>query len=355
MCISRDLSRADRSHRQGIRGITRQAVSQLHAGLHTELREYRAEVSAHGVDGDAQGGCCGLVGVSLADEGGDAPLSLGEGSPSGRLRGGRSRPFGAAGAGLTHGAISRRVAAVENWLGTTLFERHARGVRLKPDGQRFVGRIEQAFGIIDSAADQWRSPRSPRLVKLSMVPSFAKLWFFERQAALESEAPALRIELDIDHRNVDVAGEQADLAIRYGRGNWRQLEVKPFLPETLYPVAHPALAAQLAKQIRRHGDAALLDIPLLHDSDVTGWRAWFGALDIPLKPRTQDRRFEDYTLVLAAAEAGLGVALARTPLADAYLRRSELVRVSRHEVASPLRYYFRPCEGREPARSAGAD
>jgi LysR family glycine cleavage system transcriptional activator len=61
-------------------------------------------------------------------------------------------------AGLTHGAISRRVAAVENWLGTTLFERHARGVRLTPDGQRFVGRIEQAFGIIDSAANQWRSP-----------------------------------------------------------------------------------------------------------------------------------------------------------------------------------------------------
>src|SRR3984957_2422165 len=53
-------------------------------------------------------------------------------------------------AGLTHGAISRRVAAVENWLGMTLFERHARGVRLTPDGQRFVGRIEQAFGIIDS-------------------------------------------------------------------------------------------------------------------------------------------------------------------------------------------------------------
>ncbi len=36
--------------------------------------------------------------------------------------------------GVTHGAISRRVAAVENWLGMALFERHARGVRLTPDG-----------------------------------------------------------------------------------------------------------------------------------------------------------------------------------------------------------------------------
>jgi LysR family transcriptional regulator, glycine cleavage system transcriptional activator len=247
--------------------------------------------------------------------------------------------------GLTHGAISRRVAAVENWLGMSLFERHARGVRLTPDGQRFVGQIEQAFGIIDSAAHQWRSPRSPRSIKLSVVPAFAKLWFFERQTALESEAPALRIELDIDHHNADIAGGDADLGIRYGRGNWRQLEVKPFLPETLYPVAHPALAAQLTQQRRRRGDVALLDVPLLHDSDVTGWRAWFDALDIAFKPRPQDRRFEDYTLVLAAAEAGLGVALARSPLADAYLGRSKLVRVSRREIASPLRYYFVHAKG----------
>ncbi|HEF5872425.1 TPA: LysR family transcriptional regulator [Burkholderia cenocepacia] len=247
--------------------------------------------------------------------------------------------------GVTHGAISRRVAAVENWLGMALFERHARGVRLTPDGQRFVGRIEQAFAIIDSAADQWRSPRTPRLVRMSVVPAFAQLWLFERQQALESEAPALRIELGIELRNVDIAGGEADLSIRYGRGNWRRLETRPFMPERLYPVAHPRLAAQLARMRRRRGDAALLDMPLLHDSDVTGWRTWFDALGIPFKPRAQDRRFEDYNLVLAAAEAGLGVALARTPLADAYLQRSALVRVSRHEVDSLLSYHFVHAKG----------
>ncbi|KVN43670.1 LysR family transcriptional regulator [Burkholderia territorii] len=247
--------------------------------------------------------------------------------------------------GVTHGTISRRVAAVENWLGMALFERHARGVRLTPDGQRFVGRIEQAFAIIDGAADQWRSPRTPRLVRMSVVPAFAQLWLLERQHALESEAPALRIELGIELRNVDIAGGEADLSIRYGRGNWRQLETREFMPETLYPVAHPRLAAQLAALRRRNGDAALLEMPLLHDSDVTGWRTWFDALGVPFKPRAQDRRFEDYNLVLAAAEAGLGVALARVPLAEAYLRRSALVRVSRHEVESLLRYHFVHAKG----------
>ncbi len=247
--------------------------------------------------------------------------------------------------GVTHGAISRRVAAVENWLGMALFERHARGVRLTPDGQRFVGRIEQAFAIIDGAADQWRSPRTPRLVRMSVVPAFAQLWLLERQHALESEAPALRIELGIELRNVDIAAGEADLSIRYGRGNWRQLETSAFMPETLHPVAHPRLAAQLAARRRRNDAAALLEMPLLHDSDVTGWRTWFDALGIPFKPRAQDRRFEDYNLVLAAAEAGLGVALARTPLADSYLKRSALVRVSRHEVESPLRYHFVHAKG----------
>ncbi|KWE62369.1 LysR substrate-binding domain-containing protein [Burkholderia sp. MSMB2157WGS] len=247
--------------------------------------------------------------------------------------------------GVTHGAISRRVAAVENWLGMALFERHARGVRLTPDGQRFVGRIEQAFAIIDGAADQWRTPRTPRLVRMSVVPAFAQLWLLERQQALENEAPALRIELGIELRNVDIAGGEADLSIRYGRGNWRRLDTRPFMPERLYPVAHPRLAAQLARMRRATGDAALLDMPLLHDSDVTGWRTWFDALGIPFKPRAQDRRFEDYNLVLAAAEAGLGVALARTPLADAYLQRSALVRVSRHEVDSPLSYHFVHAKG----------
>ena len=67
--------------------------------------------------------------------------------------------------GVTHGAISRRVAAVENWLGMTLFERHARGVRMTPDGQRVVGRIEQAFAIIDGAATILNGP-NPLVVVL---------------------------------------------------------------------------------------------------------------------------------------------------------------------------------------------
>lgn len=238
--------------------------------------------------------------------------------------------------GVTHGAISRRISAVENWLGVALFERHGRGVRLTPDGQRFVGRIEHAFQVIDEAADQWRASRTTRAVKISIVPAFAKLWLFDRLAALEGGTPPLQVQIQIENRTVDVAAGEADIAIRYGRGAWPNLDAERLITETLYPVAHPTLAAR----VKGGGIDALLAQPLLHDSDLTGWRAWFAARGVALKPRVQDRRFEDYTLVLAAAEAGLGIALARAPIVDAWLAQSPLVRVSRFSVTCPLAYHL---------------
>lgn len=237
--------------------------------------------------------------------------------------------------GVTHGAISRRIAAVENWLGYPLFERHGRGVRLTPDGQRLLGRIEQAFSIIDGASDQWRPARAPRIVKVSITPAFAQLWLFDRLAALEAGPPPLTVQLDITHRNADVAAGEADIAVRCGRGYWPGLDSRPLLPESLYPVAAPAIAAKLDAG----KSARLLDWPLLHDSDLTGWRTWFGAQGISLKPRPQDRRFEDYGLVLAAAQAGLGIALAREPFSNGWLARNDLVRIGRTAVASPLAYH----------------
>jgi hypothetical protein len=65
--------------------------------------------------------------------------------------------------GTTHGVISRRIGSVANWLGFPLFERHGRGVRLARDGQRFVGRVGQAFSFIDGAIDQRRERRAAKL------------------------------------------------------------------------------------------------------------------------------------------------------------------------------------------------
>jgi DNA-binding transcriptional LysR family regulator len=187
------------------------------------------------------------------------------------------------------------------------------------------------------------------VVRISVVPSFARFWLFDRLADLEREGAGklrLRIEVAVEHRNADVEGGEVDLAIRYGRGAWPGVEVKPLMAERLVPVAR----ADLAERIGPDANVAdLLAHPLLYDSDAVGWRAWLAGTGIErFKPRPHDRRFEDYGLVIAAAQAGLGIALARVPFAEGAVRAAGLVRLSGREAPSPLTYHVvtRPRETR---------
>ena len=167
--------------------------------------------------------------------------------------------------GLTHSAISRRIRAVEVWLGTPLFERHGRGVRLTPAGQRFARTVEQSFDSIVRAAEQWRPHRGVQSVRISVVPSFARLWLLPRLAALQGDPPDLFLDVGTEHQLADLREGGVDLAIRYGAGSWPELQATLLFREELFPVAAPALAARLGA----NADArAILEHALIHDSDA---------------------------------------------------------------------------------------
>lgn len=243
--------------------------------------------------------------------------------------------------GLTPGAVSRRVAAAEGWLGTSLFKRHGRGMQLTPDGQRFLSRIEDAFDLIASAGDPWRGQRGTDVVRVSVVPSFARLWLLPRLRQLElgtNGGQELRVDVAVDYRNMDVEAGEVDVAIRYGRGTWKGVHAERLMDESLIPVANVDLVANLGEDVLPQ---ALLRHPLICDSDAVGWREWLRAHGVDrYRPRAQDRRFEDYGLVIAAAQAGLGIALARVPFADQELEKVGLVKLDSAAVPSPLTYHI---------------
>ncbi|WP_158266483.1 LysR substrate-binding domain-containing protein [Allosphingosinicella deserti] len=238
--------------------------------------------------------------------------------------------------GVTHGAVSRRVAAVEAWLGSAVFERHGRGVRLTPAGQRFTRQVEQALESIERTSERWRPRHGRATLRLSVVPSFAKLWLLPRFPALLRSVPDVRVILSVEHRAVDLDAREADIVVRYGRGDWPGLHVRRLFGETLLPVASPALLQEAGPIL---GIDDLARCPLIHDSDSSQWRAWLAEVSVPYRPRPDDRRFEDYDIVLAAAESGLGLALLRLPLAQAWLDSGRLVAVSDRARANPLSHF----------------
>lgn len=137
--------------------------------------------------------------------------------------------------GVTHGAISRRVAVVEAWLGTPIFERHGRGTRLTPAGQRFTRQVQQALGALEQTSERWRPRHGRATVRLSVVPSFAKLWLLPKLSSLLDTLPEVRLELVVEHRTADLDAGEADVVVRYGRGNWSGLHVRHLFSEMLLP------------------------------------------------------------------------------------------------------------------------
>ncbi len=250
---------------------------------------------------------------------------------------------------LTHGAISRQIAKLESWLGLKVFERNARGVSLTIEGNRLHLRTTEAFALISINSDRWVEPRGTAVVRLASIPSVSGLWLMPRMAALENNPTRLRIVLDVDNRQADLADEGIDLSVRCGRGRIPGRVSVRLFEEHIFPIASPGLATEIGK-----GDPArLLKYPLINDSDASGWRAWFAARDMDYRPRPHDRRFEDYNLVLDAAAHGLGIALARPPLTQDQLDAGRVVAVDNRVVLNPVSYWLDRPTGRP--RAAAAD
>lgn len=247
---------------------------------------------------------------------------------------------------LTHGAISRQIAKLEAWLGFRVFDRQARGVSLTIEGNRLFMRTSEAFDLLADNTDRWSDPRGGLVVRLATIPSIAGLWLMQRMREFESGPPPLRIVLEVDIRQTDLSEEGIDLSIRCGRGGIPGRVSMQLFEEMLFPIASPELADAIGK-----GKAdRLLKFPLIHDSDASSWRAWLNAAGLDYTPRAHDRRFEDYNLVLDAAAAGLGVALARPPLAADQIARGRLTQVDTRTVRNPVSYWIdRPVGAIRPA------
>ena len=224
---------------------------------------------------------------------------------------------------VTHGAVSRRIQAVEHWLGVPIFERHGRGVRLTPAGAKFVKRVERSLRAISLMGEDVRAAQRTNTVRLTVLPSVARLWAAPKLAALQGSPVDTEVHLQTDHRVLNLESGETDIAIRAGLGAWPGVRATLLFGDHLSLVASRPIADRLAG-----ADASgVMSATLLYDSDADDWRVWCEATGVPFRPLAGVRRFEDHDLVLAAAEAGVGVALVREPLASDFLARSTLVRI----------------------------
>ncbi len=219
---------------------------------------------------------------------------------------------------ITQSAVSHHIRQLEAALGARLFTRRPRGIDLTEEGRRYHAATVRAFAEIAAATAALRAEAGRTAVRVSLLPSFAANWLVARLASFQAGHPEIRLELDPTLRLVDLAANEADLAIRYGDGNWPGAEPQLLMEERLAPVASPALAAGLAAA------PDLLRHPLLLTQNPTDWQIWADAAGLDIAKATT-LQLIDYNIAIQAALDGQGIAMGRLLLLRDHLRSGRLV------------------------------
>jgi LysR family glycine cleavage system transcriptional activator len=239
---------------------------------------------------------------------------------------------------LTHGAVSRQIRALEAELGVALFTRTRQGMVLTPQGQRLQASVAQALKLMSDATvtlGQEARSSSARLV-VTVLPSFATRWLLPRLPDFHSRQPDIAVELISAMAPLDLTEKKIDLGIRNGEGSWAGVTSERLAQEKLFPVAARRGIADHDRLPRSASE--LLEYPLLNPYD--DWQRWFARAGVTARLPLAGKTFDDATLLLQAAEAGMGVALGRKWLVADALDKGILVRLPGPMIASHRSYYL---------------
>ncbi|WP_286663200.1 LysR substrate-binding domain-containing protein [Variovorax flavidus] len=246
---------------------------------------------------------------------------------------------------VTPTAISHQVRGLEEALDQPLFRRLTRQLELTPAGERLFEAVGEGLDRIEAGVRSARARNERRTVTLTTHAAFAAKWVLPRMASFRAACPGIELRLHASDAVVDLARDEADLAIRSGTGRWPGLATEALMAEHYAPLCSPLLALRRVKDLSAH--------PLIHfDWQVqahapASWARWFKEAGLtPPGRQGKDLSFTDETHAMLAALAGHGVALLSRTLAADELQSGALLQPF-GPVLETGKYFLAAVNGRE--------
>lgn len=215
--------------------------------------------------------------------------------------------------GVSPGAVTAHVKALEERLGAALFERQARGVRLTALGLAAVEELTGAFDALAGAEARLRALALPREVQIATLPAIAQLWLSPRLPALRAAAPEISVSITALEAAPNLKRSLHDLSLFPAEAGGRLVA-----GDELFPVCSPALAARLGRV------EDLGEVPCLSDTAWDrDWEVWLAA--VGAKVAVRGAAFSLYALAVEEAVNGAGVLMGHGALVEGHLQRGALV------------------------------
>jgi len=244
---------------------------------------------------------------------------------------------------LTKGAVSHQIRLLERELGFLLFRRLPRGVELTSTGQDLLATSQSAFETIEQRIDELRRVGS-RTLNIGLTTYFASRWLSPRLMDFMLLHPDIRLRIQPMIDLFDLKNEGVDLAIRWGNGQWTDVEIELLFSCPAWPCGN-AQAKDLVEKIGI--DKALESFTLLRDRDDShAWSHWHTAAATPYWKRADTLIIPDPNVRVQAVIDGQGIAL-NDSLVDSELQAEKLFRLSPIELKDYGYYLVYPAGVKE--------
>lgn len=238
---------------------------------------------------------------------------------------------------LSPSALSRRVAALEDFTGKRLFTRQHQAMKLTDEGQAFYNaiapKLEELAEAVEAQVDRGQVLR----LHLGVPSLFGGQRLFPRLPELRKLHPRLHIDIDTAAHSEDRVGDTLDAAIVLAK----EPDTAFYRVQLDHNKVYAIVSQEVAAEIGTVPDETVLSKQtfLIHQDLPDSLDAWKKALRMPdLEPAAIDK-FDSGQLVLEAAAQGLGIAI----MHDDHFRRAHdnrLARLFDIDVESPYRYWF---------------
>lgn len=221
---------------------------------------------------------------------------------------------------LTEGAISRQIGRLETFLGVALFERVGNRVRLAPNGVRYAAQVREVLDRLERDSQYMMGqPGNGGSVDIAVTPTFATRWLIPRLKGFQTQHPNITVHFADRAEPFVLAGSGFDAAIHFEHPAWTGMHTYRLCEEVLVPVCHPSLLAG------GQPDILLGTLPRLHKRQTPdAWSAYVQETGLPVSNPAAGARYDLYSMLIAAALAGLGVALVPRLYVDAEIAQGLL-------------------------------
>lgn len=220
---------------------------------------------------------------------------------------------------ITASAVSKRLATLEDLLGTPLLVRSGRSLTLTVRGREYLAQVREALGLLAAMPLHQRASQQRRRLRVSAPPTFAREVLVPALPGYTEAHPEIELELVLSIPFLqDAAPVEADVEVRLG--DVAVLGVEPLMHDRLVPMAAPALLARCGLP----ATPAALDRQRLLRTPIEPWTPWLRAAGLDWPEPDAGARLVDLGLTLQAAVQGQGFVLARPSLARAALAAGAL-------------------------------